>query len=76
MTSIHLREVPAPVVAALKRRAKTHHRSLQGELHAILEAAAKSAPPSEGLGPLQLHLSKSTATRSWTREEIYNERAR
>ena len=35
--SLSIKNVPEPVVARLKERARRHHRSLQGELVAILE---------------------------------------
>lgn len=35
-----VKNVPEPLARALRRRAETNHRSLQGELLAILEAAA------------------------------------
>jgi hypothetical protein len=63
------------VLDALKRRAKLHHRSLQGELHAILEEAARSTPRAT-MEPLRLRLSTSRSTRPWSREEIYDDRAR
>ena len=76
MPSVHLRDVPKPVLDALKRRAKAHHRSLQGELHAIIEEAAFSAPPAEGYRPLRLHLSASQSQAPWVREDLYDDRGR
>ncbi len=37
MKSLHIRDVPEPMIARLKRRARLHHRSLQGELIFVLE---------------------------------------
>ncbi|MBS0277547.1 MAG: Arc family DNA-binding protein [Proteobacteria bacterium] len=37
--SISIKNVPAEKVELLKRRAKRNHRSLQGELHAIVDQA-------------------------------------
>lgn len=37
--NLTIRNVPAPVLACLKARAKQHHRSMQGEILAILEEA-------------------------------------
>lgn len=76
MRSLHVRDLPEPIVEALKRRAKQHHRSLQGELHAVLEEAARVAPPAQGMKPIQLKLSKSTSSQPWTREDIYDDRGR
>ena len=39
MKSLHIRDVDPNILAALKRLAKSHRRSLQGELHTILERA-------------------------------------
>ena len=50
MTSIHIGHVAPETLHALKRLARSHHRSLQGELHAILERAAKMAPPDDAGG--------------------------
>ncbi len=38
--SLSIKNVPDEVAAKLRRRAKTHRRSLQGELLAIVEEAA------------------------------------
>lgn len=42
--SLSVKNVPDEVVRRLKDRAARHHRSLQGELMAILEAAAYEEP--------------------------------
>ena len=39
--NLSIKNAPDDVVARLKRRAARHHRSLQGELLAILESAAR-----------------------------------
>ena len=41
--SLSIRNAPDEVVRRLKERAERHHRSLQGELMAILEDAAGSS---------------------------------
>ncbi|HEY3358055.1 MAG TPA: Arc family DNA-binding protein [Polyangia bacterium] len=76
MPSLQVRDLPAPVLDGLKQRAKLHHRSLQGELHAILEDAARATLPAAEMKPLRLTLSTSRSTRPWHREEIYDDRAR
>lgn len=38
--SISVKNVPDEILSKLRNRAKRHHRSLQGELMAILEEAA------------------------------------
>jgi plasmid stability protein len=76
MPSLHVRDLPEAVVEALKRRARVHHRSLQGEVQAILEEAARAAPPAEGYPPLELEMSRQASARPWTREDIYDDRGR
>jgi plasmid stability protein len=41
--NLSVKNVPEDLVERLRRRAKANHRSLQGELMAILEEAAGSA---------------------------------
>lgn len=40
-----IKQVPDEVADRLRERARRHHRSLQGELRAILEQAADAATP-------------------------------
>jgi len=42
--NISVKNVPDEIVERLKERAARHHRSLQGEVMAILEDAAKPRP--------------------------------
>ncbi len=71
MSSIHIRDVAPDTVDALKRLARSHHRSLQGELRAILQRAARMAPADEGARKLNLVTVRVGAATSWRREEIY-----
>ncbi len=41
MPSLSIKNVPEDLMARLKAQAKQHHRSLQGEIMAILEASAQ-----------------------------------
>ena len=43
-TNLSVKNAPDEIVKRLKQRAALHHRSLQGELMAILEAAAYELP--------------------------------
>ena len=71
MTSLHIRDVPPETLHALKRLARNHHRSLQGELHTILERAARMAPPDEDVRSLNLVTVKTGHTALWSRDEFY-----
>ena len=76
MQAIHIRSVPEEVVTKLKRRAAMHHRSLQGEVLAILEEAASHPHAAAPLPPLVLHLSESTSDAPLSREELYGDDGR
>lgn len=43
MAQVLIRDLDPAVIEALKRRAKEHNRSLQGELKTILEEAARES---------------------------------
>lgn len=77
MKSIHIRDVEPGTLAALKRLAKSHRRSLQGELQVILERAARAAP-AEPTTELPDWITVETGRRSptWARSEIYGDRGR
>jgi plasmid stability protein len=47
MPNLLVRDLPSKIVIRLKARAKQHGRSLQGEVKAILEEAAKAATMDE-----------------------------
>lgn len=76
MPGIHIRDLPEETLRALKRRARAHHRSVQGELRAIIDEAARAAPPEEGYPPIRLHQVQVGGERPWTREELYDDSAR
>ena len=71
MTSIHIRHVVPATLHPLKRLARSHHRSLQGELHAILERAAMLAPRVEAVRTLNLVTSRTGRKSSWSRDDVY-----
>lgn len=71
MKSIHIRDVPPETLDRLKRLARMHHRSLQGELHSILERAARLAPLAEEADRFDLLTVETGATSGWTREDLY-----
>ena len=72
MSSIHIRSVPPEILGALKRLARAHHRSLQGELRSILERAARMAPPEAQERGLGLVTVKVGGTTAWHRAEVYD----
>ena len=45
MPSLSIKDVPESLLIAIRQRAARNHRSLQGELMALLEAAAALEPP-------------------------------
>lgn len=72
MPALHVRDVPAPVLLALKERAERHGHSVQQEVRAILaNAAAEPAPPRD-LPPIRLH-TVSVGGHHMTRDEIYGD---
>ncbi len=51
--SLSIKDVPAPVVRELRRRARENHRSMQGELLHILETAVRRPRPFDAKGLLR-----------------------
>ena len=76
MKSIHIRLVHPDTLAALKRLARRHHRSLQGELLTILDQAARQAPPEHEEDELSLITVETGATSTWPRDELYDDQGR
>lgn len=76
MSAVQIRDVPPEVIAALKRRAARHERSLEGELRHILSVLAREEPPSPPLPPMKLKLSQASPPTTWRREEIYGDDGR
>ena len=75
MKAIHLRNIPESTLERFKRQARLHHRSLQGELHAIIERAAARPLPGDG-GPLLLRAVRTDGGQDWSREAMYGDDAR
>lgn len=76
MKALHIRNVDPSTLSALKRLARGHHRSLQGELHAILEQTARLAPPEQDDGDLTLVTVMTGNESSWSRDEVYGDQGR
>jgi len=76
MKSVHIRDVEPRTLAALKRLAKSHQRSLQGELRSILTLAARMAPVENALEHLDLVTVQTGKITAWDRDEIYGDESR
>jgi len=76
MKSLHIRDVDERVLANLHRLAKRHHRSVQGEVRAILEAASRYAPADDLDESLDLVTTDTGRTASWSRRDMYADDAR
>lgn len=75
MKSILIRDVEPEILDKIKRLARSHRRSLQGEIHAILDQAARLAPE-ETRTTLELVTVNTGGTSRWSREEIYGNQGR
>ncbi|MFW5743520.1 MAG: FitA-like ribbon-helix-helix domain-containing protein [Spirochaetota bacterium] len=76
MKSLHIRDVNESVLQRLKRLARMHHRSLQGEVRAILEEASRRAPDDDRTDELDLVTVETGRDGGWSREELYGDDAR
>ena len=72
MKSVHIREISPTTLDALKRLAKAHRRSLQGELRSILERAARGAPPPDPGNLSWVTVDTNLPETTWSRQEIYD----
>lgn len=76
MKSILIRNIDPRTLSSLKHLARAHHRSLQGELHAILEHAVSTVASMPEGENLDLVTVKTGGKASWKREEIYGNQGR
>ena len=76
MKSLLIRDLPEDTIASLKNLARRHHRSLQGELHFILERASNLDREDSVHEELELYTVHSNSDSSWDRESLYNDDAR
>ena len=72
MKTIHIRDVPEVVIERLKLRAKRHHRSLQGELKALVTEAAGHVEMGDPV-EFTLQTVKTPGVQNWSREGIYED---
>lgn len=77
MPNLSIKDVPEDLAEALRQRAARNHRSLQGELMAIIERAAHDGSleaPTEGGSPSNQGGRTHSVRRGWkTIEQIYAE---
>ncbi len=73
MSSLHIRNIDEKTLSSLKRLAKRHHRSLQGELHLILQRASELALDENIEEDLDLITVHSELKNPWGREDIYSD---
>ena len=66
MSNLSIKDVPEAWAAALRQRALRNHRSLQGELMAIIEQAVRDGSSPPGNVPLSGASSPARATRQGT----------
>ena len=76
MAAIHVRNVPEPVMAALRERAARQGHSMQQEIRQILQAAADRQVPGAPVAPVSLHTVRAGGNATWRREEIYGDDGR
>lgn len=74
MANLSIKDVPDALAEALRQRAARNHRSLQGELMAIIERAAQDADPVPAAQSAGQHLRRESVRRGWkTIEQIHAE---
>jgi plasmid stability protein len=77
MPAVHVRDLDDAIVAALKKRAATNRRSLQGELKLILEEAAFGRSRAQGKRKsLRLHTVRVGQASTYSRDDIYDDDGR
>ncbi len=77
MKSIHIREISDETLSGLKRRAARHRRSLQKEIHVLLEEAARMQTSDKSeTTHLNLRTVRTGRSDSWSREQIYGDSGR
>lgn len=73
MPALHIRDVPEETVAAIKRRAARHGRSVQQELREVLEAVAAEQVIGGRPRPLTLRTVATGHVESFDRAEFYDD---
>lgn len=73
MPALHIRDVPEETVAAIKRRAARHGRSVQQELREVLEEVAAEPVAGERPRPLSLATVETGHVGSFDRADFYDD---
>lgn len=78
MSAIHVRDLDDRLIEALKSRARAHHRSLAGEVRAILTEAVMGeqtipAETAQRRRPLRLHTVSIGSRATFSRDELYGD---
>jgi plasmid stability protein len=71
MPNLSIKDVPEPLAEALRQRAAQNHRSLQGELMAIIQQAVQPGTPPAGQSNAPV---RGTRRGTKTIEQIFEER--
>jgi plasmid stability protein len=74
--AIHIRNVPASMLNALRERAAAHGRSIEQEVLEILGAATAEPIPRQTPSPIQLVTTRTSVNTTWRREDIYDDEGR
>ncbi len=75
MAALHIRDVEPALLAALRASAELHHRSVQGEVKAILESVLAHPDPGSRQA-LKIHLAEVGAPVTYRREDLYGDDGR
>lgn len=73
MKSLHIRDVDPDIIKKLQILAKIHHRSMQGELRAVLTEASRRASAVVLDAELDLVTVNTGNESVWNREDYYND---
>lgn len=76
MPAIHVRNVSAGTISALRERAHRHGHSMQQEIREILDAAATEPLTTETPPPIDLVTTHTDTKSTWRREEMYADEGR
>jgi plasmid stability protein len=72
MGAVYVRDLSDETIAAMKERAARNGRSMQKELHEVIENAAAEPLPRRRRGPLNIVTVNTGNTGSWDRGDIYD----